>query len=779
MNVTDQFLIGPVSLKKGVVYFRQSIFLIISRWKTSMNIQQVASPALVNSDTTAMLEAEYLNKLLDQERSVRLDAEQRLELKTGELSSLEKRHQEMVQILSDQCRQTFRELPAAQEGGLGTITCDLSNGTTTFSDCVYSILGLELNDVPLDISRLIAMVHGDDRARVKKYFECRGSQEYSRLPISTEFRICLEDGQQRWVEVHSELTAIDCGEKDLRLITFQDVSQKKIQDEKLRRSEALAVEKLAELEGLQSDLVDSRDKAEKASQTKSRFLAVMSHEIRTPLNGVLGSLQLLSDADLKAPEQELVNVATSSAENLCRIANDVIELSRMEAGRLDLELMPFDVFALISEVSDFWRPMADGKGLAIESSVGSRIPQFLLGDPARIRQIINNYMSNAIKFTDQGDICLRLALDEGSCSSDPSELRVRLEVRDTGTGIAQSNHKLLFQDFTQLPESVDSERSGAGLGLAICRGLASRMGGTVGVRSESGVGSTFWVTVPLQRAADPKDYQAKRHESAELIPLLNIAGRPAHVLLVEDVFTNQVIADAFLRGWGCHVDIAENGAEALSAIQECLYDVVLMDVTMPIMDGVEATLQIRASAMEQAQLPIVGLTAYAHEEEKKAFLAAGMNDVIHKPLNKNELHEALSFALASSQENSASRHTVKQPSSYLDRAILDELRDSLSVDKMNHLMGRIMIDIKNNHEEAIVGAKSGNAERVGRACHALKGMGGSFGSPELSRLAGEIQLAWRKGESEKVMAMALSDLDHMCARLIVALESYKRSIVRI
>ncbi|MEP6389972.1 MAG: ATP-binding protein [Halioglobus sp.] len=744
-----------------------------------MNRQQVAFSAALNSDTSVMLEAENLDKLLAQERSARLELEQLLELKTREVSILEKRHKGLVQVPLNRRKQTAEELPTAQEiPGLGTISYNLSNGKTIFSDCVYSILGLGLEDGPLSISRLVAMIHSDDRARMNSYLEFIGEQEHTELPRATEFRVCVADGQQRWVEVHSELIASGCGENDLRLITFQDVSQKTIQDEKLRRSEALAAEKLAELEGLQSDLMDARDKAEKASQAKSRFLAVMSHEIRTPLNGVLGSLQLLSDGDLKVSEQELVNVANSSAENLRRIADDVIELSRMEAGRLDLELLPFDIVALISEISDFWRSVADGKDLSIETSVGRRVPQFLLGDSARIRQVLNNYMSNAIKFTDEGDISLRVTLDEGSYSSDPSELRIRLEVGDTGTGIAESNHKLLFQDFVQLPESVDSGRSGAGLGLAICRGLASRMGGTVGVSSESGVGSTFWMTVPLQRADDFEKYQTDLEEPTELLPLLNIEGCPAHVLLVEDVLTNQIIADAFLRSFGCNVDIAENGAEALSAIEECLYDVVLMDVTMPVMDGVEATLRIRASAMEQANLPIVGLTAYAHEEEKKGFLAAGMNDVIHKPLNKIELHKALSSALTLSQENGASRHTINQPSSYLDRAILDELRDSLSFEKMNHLMERIVIDIESNHEEAIAGAKSGNAERVGRACHALKGMGGSFGSPELSRLAGEIQLAWRKGETNKVMAMALSDLDQMCDRLLVALQSYKQSLVR-
>ena len=421
--------------------------------------------------------------------------------------------------------------------------------------------------------------------------------------------------------------------------------------------------------------------------------------------------------------------------------------------------------------------MAGEKGLKLESLFDHRIPQFVTGDPERIRQIIHNYVSNAIKFTDQGNITLRLGIDEGRYSADPDEVRVRLEVRDTGIGISKSDHKRLFQDFTQLPESVDSQRGGAGLGLAICRGLSSRMGGVVGFSSESGVGSTFWMTVPLQRATDPKSEQREAEERTELKPLLTAEGNPPHLLLVEDIFTNQIIAGAFLRGFGCQVDLAENGVEALNAIQKRVYDVILMDVTMPVMDGVEATLQIRAGPGAQAQVPIVGLTAYAHKEEKESFIAAGMNDVIPKPLNKNELRDALSFVLAPNQGDGASSGSVSQPSSYLDRAILDELRNSLPVDKMEHLMTRIMIDIENNHEEAIAGAKSGNVDRVGRACHSLKGMGGSFGSPELSRLADEIQLAWRKGEVEKVMVMALSDLDHVCSKLMMALQSYKQSIV--
>ncbi|MEP1471021.1 MAG: response regulator [Halieaceae bacterium] len=742
-----------------------------------MKRQIFTSSPVVDSHIIDFIDANDRTGAGNQERSKRKIKEGLLGMKGRDTARLDEGISNTTEGSYNNCEQTLVELLAAQKiAGLGTMTSNLSNETTTFSEGVYSLLALDPDTEVLDLSRIIAMVHDDDRQRVVDFLREGTDQDHLAPQICTEFRFCRADGQQRWIEARSELTTDSSGEKIIRLATLQDVSERKVEYEKLRVSEALASEKVTELEALQSGFLESRDKAEKASRSKSRFLAVMSHEIRTPLNGVLGSLQILSDAGLKAPQQKLIEIAMSSANGLCRLTDDVIELSRLETGRLELELTPFNVIELLKQVCDFWSPAAEGKGLILDYSVDRRVPQLVLGDPARIRQVLDNYMSNAVKFTDRGGVTLRLGVDEGRYSSKPNEVRVRFEVKDTGIGIAQSDHRQLFQDFTQLPESVNSQRGGAGLGLAICQGLCRRMGGIVGVSSEIDIGSTFWMTVPFQRASVAVGSCEEARKSGGLMPLLNIAGNSPRILLVEDVKTNQIIAEAFLRGFGCDVDIAGNGVEAIKAIEERRYDVVLMDITMPVMDGVEATSRIRATKGWQGQLPILGLTAYAHEEEIKAFLAAGMNEVIHKPLNKSELHEALSNALAPGELKNESAQSITQPTAYLERAILDELRESLPVDKMENLLERVMTDIRSNHTEAITGAKRGDIDCVGRACHMLKGMGGSFGSPELSRLAEEIEQARRNGDQEKVMVMVLSDLDLVCTNLMAALEKYKETI---
>lgn len=531
---------------------------------------------------------------------------------------------------------------------------------------------------------------------------------------------------------------------------------------------------IASGEHLYEDLVRARRSAEEASRTKSRFLAIMSHEVRTPLNGVLGALQLLSETNPKPQQVDLINLARSSAESLRRVANDIVDLSRLEAGRLDLELAPFDISRLFSEVCAFWRPMAEAKNLSLNLIVGKTLPDRVVGDSARIRQIINNYLSNAINFTDEGGIEVEIATNQHKKTASLDVASVHIEVRDTGIGIAREEQKKLFMDYSQMKNKTHCQRSGAGLGLAICRELANCMGGSVGVKSTPLSGSTFWFRLPLKVGQAKSSTSSTAPSPNELPLLLNEAGASPRVLLVEDSVTNQIIAQAYLEGFGCLVDVAEDGLEAIGAVRNTNYDTILMDVSMPRMDGEEATRQIRTLAEPTARTPILGQTAFASEEETMTFLAAGMNDVVTKPLDRDVLHHALSRMLASTSATGEHSEIPDNLSIYLDTPALGKLRDSLSREQFEKLLDRVILDIDTTGKNAISGAMKGDIKTLAMACHTLKGLGASFGNPKLEAIGHCIQNACRNDDAARATAMALSGLETVCERSLVALKAYRQ-----
>jgi CheY-like chemotaxis protein len=519
-----------------------------------------------------------------------------------------------------------------------------------------------------------------------------------------------------------------------------------------------------------STIEHARRAAEAASNAKNLFLANVSHEIRTPLNGVLGTLQLLGDSELDAQQRRLLQLAVSSAESLCTVTNDVVDLSRLQAGRLELEITPFDVHALLREACDFWRPLATSKGVALGLTVDRKLPRRVRGDPARVRQIVNNFVSNAIKFTECGRVDVRLGQDDLQAATKPGELRLKIEVQDTGVGIARADQKRLFEDFTQLSQPGMGEHGGAGLGLAICRELSRLLNGTVGVSSAPGAGSTFWLRFPLQLDTAPAAEPAQTARAA-FEPLLNAEALPPRVLVAEDVPTNQMIVQMMLKGFGCQVELVANGVEAVNAVAHGTYDLVLMDVAMPEMDGVEATRRIRAMGDERARIPVVGLTAFVLPEEQERFRAAGMDLVLNKPLQRATLYDTLVAALA---PTAGSADGSRGPASTqgLDATVLAEMTEGLSAAQVDELLARVVEDIGVHARRALDCVRAGDAEGLARSCHALKGLAGSFGSSELLQLARRIEQHCRAGDVEAAMAAALGELDRTCRVTRAALGTY-------
>ena len=390
-----------------------------------------------------------------------------------------------------------------------------------------------------------------------------------------------------------------------------------------------------------AQLRDARIAAEAASHAKSAFLANMSHEIRTPMNGVVGALDLLGHSALGAEDRGLVSTARSSAAALLSLLDDVLDVAKIEAGRMDVERVPFDLHALVRGACDLLRTVARAKGLTIEVDYPTSVPRGVVGDPTRVRQVLNNVLGNAVKFTRDGGVEVRVTCD--TPAGRPPVFRFVL--RDTGVGISADAQAHLFEKFTQADTSTTRDYGGTGLGLAICRDLTELMGGEITVESTPGEGSTFVVTLPLALAVTTPLAERERTPTAP-------TQFDARVLLADDNPVNRKLAELLLRRMGCDVEVVCDGAAAVAAMDRPGgFDLVLMDCQMPELDGYEATRRLRDAG---ERTPIVALTAHAMRGDRDRCLEAGMDDYLAKPLRADPLCAALARWLGREHEHTAS-----------------------------------------------------------------------------------------------------------------------------
>jgi PAS domain S-box-containing protein len=402
------------------------------------------------------------------------------------------------------------------------------------------------------------------------------------------------------------------------------------------------IEDVTERRRVDAALAQAKDEAQAASRAKSAFLANTSHEIRTPLNGLLGLGRLAQQPDItEAQRREFLNQMMESAESLSGLISDILDLSKIEAGRLTLETQPFSLRELLASIRLAYLTLAQARGLSFAVEIDPALPGWVFGDPLRTRQILSNYLTNALKFTSTGGITVSVKALSQNGSGSAGEW-VRIEVRDTGTGIAAEQLPRLFQPFTQADESTTRRFGGTGLGLSICRELATLMGGEVGVQSAFGEGSTFWAELPLPGAPAPLVHQPREPRASGSAPE---ALQGLRVLIAEDHPVNMLIAVAQLEQWGMEVSQASDGRQAIEAVHAAAsvgkpFDIVLMDVQMPVMGGHDATRELRKQFPAE-ELPIVALTAAALVSERDDALAAGMNDFLTKPIDTPKLHQTL------------------------------------------------------------------------------------------------------------------------------------------
>jgi signal transduction histidine kinase/CheY-like chemotaxis protein len=390
-------------------------------------------------------------------------------------------------------------------------------------------------------------------------------------------------------------------------------------------------EREEDLKAAMRDLEHARDAANAANVLKTQFLANMSHEIRTPLNGVLAMAEVMAMGDLAPVQRDRLQIIRQSGGLLLAVLNDVLDLSKIEAGKMTLINEPFELQPVVTPVIESFAVMAQGKGLAFGLEVAPEAAGWWQGDADRLRQVVGNLLSNAVKFTPHGSV-------KGILDLAPGTGALRFTVRDTGVGIAAEKLPSLFEKFTQADNSATRRFGGTGLGLAICRELVQMMGGSINVESREGHGSTFVVELPLQRAAG-RDAEAVAHPQEEQVNL--------RLLAAEDNATNQQVLAAVMESLGIDIDIVADGQQAVAAWTGCSYDLILMDIQMPVMDGICAAREIRRLEGEggRARTPIIALTANAMSHQVEDYIAAGMDGHVAKPIEIAKLYEAISAAL--------------------------------------------------------------------------------------------------------------------------------------
>lgn len=584
------------------------------------------------------------------------------------------------------------------------IVIDKSGKFTHYNAAAQRIIGTKIKEI-----------NSEKSARELGFFNILTGESYSlkQLPFQGALRGEQIDELEVFVqnETHPEGVYVSLSSRSLNdinggisgaLVVFKDISRRKM---------------------VEQEWIRAREAALEASLKKSDFLAAMSHEIRTPMNGVIGMTTLLAETSLNEEQKEYVGIVKRSAESLLMLINDILDHSKIEAGKIQLDPQPFDLQFLVHDVVEIFRPRTREKNIDLEWALEGSSSWLFRGDQGRFRQILVNLLGNAVKFTEKGNVFLKISQSielGGSC-------QLKFEVKDTGPGLKDEERRSLFQKYFQTKTGM--KYGGTGLGLSISKQLVDLMDGEIGVESVVGLGSNFWFTVTLPRASANELTHTK---GAHFSPIFS-----GHVLLVEDQLVNQRVAQTYLRKLGLEVDLAANGLVAFEKCRAHQYDLVLMDCQMPILNGFEATERIRKEeSIAGKRTPIVALTADSGHGDKKIYFESGMDDFLAKPLELGPLVETL--------------HRYLKPTEEIDLAALNKLEDYAVNDQS--LVQALIHDLEQSAPELIesmwTALDNSDLQGITGAAHALKSSSAALGAMKLAKLCASLEFASELGEAE-------------------------------
>ncbi|MBP2295618.1 hybrid sensor histidine kinase/response regulator [Azospirillum rugosum] len=645
----------------------------------------------------------------------------------GTMLRKERQRQDLAQALVESQRR-FAATAANVPGGVyqRVLTTDGRLVYPYASPGVFQVFGVP-EAHPITAAVLKASVHPDDYpGLMASVMQSATTLE----PWTHEFRVVrADDGSERWLRATSRVYRRESGRESGEVVwdgIILDVTDSK------RNEQALIL---------------ARVEAEQASRAKAEFLAAMSHEMRTPLNGILGFTQLLLDGELSPLQRRQATHVRDAGRFLLTVIDDVLDFSRIEAGRLDLHAVDFALRDLVASCEAVLRPDAGRKGLALHVSVAPDVPGWLRGDPDRLRQVILNLLGNAVKFTEHGSVALSVV----KTADTPDGARLTVSVVDTGIGIAEDRQGELFQRFSQ----IDRSRGGTGLGLAISRRLVEVMGGEVGVRSRPGIGSTFWFTLTLPEAAPPAD------RANPCAPELRAPRRPARILLAEDLPMNRELAVSMLAAVGHRVDTAADGREAVEAASRGGYDLILMDVQMPVMDGLAATAAIRALPPPQGSVPILAMSASALPAEVARCVAAGMDGHVAKPIDRAALLDAIDQRLNDRRLTACPVPIAADPgpppptpvAAVLDLDHLRRMGRDIGEDSLARLVDCFLAELP--ERLARLERPADDPDGAAFEAHALISLAANVGLAELSALSRQLHTAIRAGRRDEAEALAV------------------------